>query len=85
MNGPINKKQKRDDETLESDPTTPFGNSETYRPPYPSRILANTHMSQNVHNLVKGECEQLAAMIVCAPSCVPNLPDVPNRMRSDYG
>lgn len=81
IDGPIPKKRKREGEILESDPTASSGNSETHHSLYSSRILANKHMSQKVHNLVKVECEQLAAMIVSAPSCVPSLPDVPNRTR----
>ncbi|KAF8078828.1 proteasome activator pa28 REG alpha/beta subunit [Lyophyllum atratum] len=58
VNGPAQKKRKRDDEAQENDKTVDIHHARI-----PSRILANQHMSQNVHNVVKGECAELASMI----------------------
>ncbi|GLB35949.1 putative proteasome activator pa28, REG alpha beta subunit [Lyophyllum shimeji] len=57
-NGPVQKKRKRDNDAQEIDKT-----NDLQYAVFPGRILANQHMSKNVHNVVKGECAELAAMI----------------------
>ncbi|KAF5385169.1 hypothetical protein D9615_001341 [Tricholomella constricta] len=61
-NGPVHKKRKRDDNAQEVDRSAPTQTDLQYAR-IPSRIVANQHMSQKVHEVVKGESGELAAMI----------------------
>ncbi|KAG6866059.1 hypothetical protein C0991_009156 [Blastosporella zonata] len=61
-NGPAPKKRKRDDDAQIQDAVTP--RSDLQHAKIPSLILANRHMSDNVHSVVKKECVELAEMTV---------------------
>ncbi|RDB28483.1 Proteasome activator complex subunit 3 [Hypsizygus marmoreus] len=61
--GPIHKKRKRDDDTSELDKTSSTVHHDPHYAKFAGRILANKHMSQNIHGIIKNECAQLALMI----------------------
>jgi hypothetical protein len=65
--GPQLKKRKRD--LNGADPTStslsiPSATNDSQFARLPSHMLANKHMSQHVHQIVKRECEQLVTMVV---------------------
>ena len=64
--GPQLKKRKRDangTDIIINTPFSPVANDAQFAR-FPSRMLANKHMSQHVHQFVKRESEQFAAMVV---------------------
>ncbi|KAG6911598.1 hypothetical protein DXG01_011901 [Tephrocybe rancida] len=60
-NGPAAKKRKRDGEA-QNDTVTP--RSDLQHAKIPSLVLSNRHMSQNVHEVVKRECAEMAGLLV---------------------
>ncbi|KNZ74153.1 Proteasome activator complex subunit 3 [Termitomyces sp. J132] len=58
--GPAQKKRKRDDDTLANDV---ISHSDIQHAKIPSLMVANRHMSQKVHDVVKKECAEMAGMI----------------------
>ncbi|KAG6862166.1 hypothetical protein C0995_004248 [Termitomyces sp. Mi166 len=59
-NGPAQKKRKRDDDAPANDVTL---HSNIQHAKIPSLMVANRHMSQKVHDVVKKECAEMAGMI----------------------